>query len=138
MIGEMDRNDLGADQQMSADCAKEPSVNVEDIVKDSNVERGFKDLDRKYFEDSIRHDEDVHRWREIYLARSFYLVSFVIYVSMSFVLLAAIGVFVLDKSVLIALLTSMVANVIGILSIAFYWLYGSRDGIKNNKRRWIK
>lgn len=118
--------------------AETPSVDSADLTSKPNAEPSSKNwLDRQR-EDDLRHNEDVHRWREIYLARSFFLVSFVIYISLSFVLFAAVGVFSLDKSVLIALLTSMVANVIGILSIAFYWLYGSRKDVSRNKNRWGK
>lgn len=71
----------------------------------------------------IRQRGDVHRWRKIYLGRSFYLVAFLIYVSMLFVLFASMGLFKMSDGVLITLLTTTLANVIGILIVAFHWLY---------------
>lgn len=72
---------------------------------------------------AIKQSSDKHNWRKLYLGRSFYLAGYVLYISLSFVLFSAIGVFTISENVLIALLTTMVANVLGVLAIAFYWLY---------------
>ena len=71
----------------------------------------------------MRRVEEKHQWRKVYLGRSFYLAGYVLYVSLSFLLFSAVGVFTISENVLIALLTTMVANVLGVLAIAFYWLY---------------
>ena len=71
----------------------------------------------------IKQSDEKHQWRKLYLGRSFYLAGYVLYMSLSFLLFSAIGVFAISDNVLIALLTTMVANVLGVLAIAFYWLY---------------
>lgn len=73
--------------------------------------------------DEIERKKDEHALRMVYLRKSFFLVSFIIMITMAIVVLSAVGVYKISDAVLIALSTTMVANVIGILLIAFYWLY---------------
>lgn len=74
----------------------------------------------------LRQLKDEHEWRAIYLGRSFYLVGFVIYNAFLFLLFSAVGLFNISDSVMIALLTTAAANVIGILAVAFKWLYNNK------------
>lgn len=71
----------------------------------------------------FRQDEDKHLWRKQYLQKSFYLVGFVLYFSLFVVLLVGVGLLDLTQGVLMSLLGSTVAEVIGILLVAFNWLY---------------
>lgn len=95
------------------------------IIADATMhnEEDEEDLDTIERWATIKHDEDKHQWRKLYLGRSFYLVGYVLYISLSFLLFSAIGLFTISDNVLIALLTTMVANVLGVLAIAFHWLY---------------
>lgn len=74
----------------------------------------------------LKKQKDEHEWRAIYLGRSFYLVGFVIYNAFLFLLFSAVGLFNVSDSVMIALLTTAAANVIGILAVAFKWLYNNK------------
>lgn len=93
---------------------------VQAIIHNEGKNEDFDEIVKKI---EMQHNEDKHQWRRMYLGRSFYLVSYVIYVSLAFLLFSAIGLFTISENVLIALLTSMVVNVLGVLAIAFHWLY---------------
>ena len=97
-----------------------PSI---DSLEGINNEDSQVDLDAVDKKIKMRQNEEKHQWRKMYLGRSFYLAGYVLYVSLSFLLFSAVGVFTISDNVLIALLTTMVANVLGVLAIAFYWLY---------------
>lgn len=94
--------------------------------KDSQLEvlDNALELHEKSFK--LKKQKDEHEWRAIYLGRSFYLVGFVIYNALLFLLFSAVGIFKVADSVMIALLTTAAANVIGILAVAFKWLYNNR------------
>lgn len=70
-------------------------------------------------------DEEKHLWRKQYLQKSFYLVGFVLYFSLLIVVLAGVGLLDLPQAVVMTLLGSTVAEVVGILLVAFNWLYPS-------------
>ena len=93
---------------------------VQAIIHNEGKNEDFDEIEKKI---EMQHNEDKNQWRRMYLGRSFYLVSYVIYVSLAFLLFSAIGLFTISENVLIALLTSMVVNVLGVLAIAFHWLY---------------
>ena len=98
---------------------------VENIDKDANLDMRRLDLEEK--KAALERCRDIHKWRNIYLARSFYLVGYVIYVSLSFLLFSAVGLFQISNDVMITLLTTMVANTIGVLLVAFAWLYNKKE-----------
>lgn len=72
---------------------------------------------------NLRKDEDKHLWRKQYLQKSFYLVCFILYFSLFVVLLVGVGLLDLTQTIVVTLLGSTVAEVIGILLVAFNWLY---------------
>lgn len=72
---------------------------------------------------SLRQNEDEHLWRKLYLQKSFYLVGTVLYLTTFIVVLVGVGVIDLSDAVLITMLGTTVAHVVGILAIAFHWLY---------------
>ena len=71
----------------------------------------------------LRQHEDEHLWRKLYLQKSFYLVATILYLTFIIVLLVGIGVVDLTDAVLMTMLGTTVAHVVGILAIAFHWLY---------------
>lgn len=71
----------------------------------------------------LRQNEDEHLWRKLYLQKSFYLVGTVLYLTTFIVVLVGVGVIDLSDAVLITMLGTTVAHVVGILAIAFHWLY---------------
>lgn len=77
----------------------------------------------------VEHRRDEHILRKRYLRLSFCLVEFVIYASLIIIVLSGVNVIKLSASVQIAMLTTMVANVIGILLTAMIWLY-KKDSVQ--------
>ena len=71
----------------------------------------------------FRKDEDKHLWRKQYLQKSFYLVGFALYFSFFILMMVGVGMVDLSTTVIVTLLGSTVAEVIGILLVAFNWLY---------------
>ena len=71
----------------------------------------------------FRKDEDKHLWRKQYLQKSFYLVGFALYFSFFILMMVGVGLMDLGTTVIVTLLGSTVAEVIGILLVAFNWLY---------------
>lgn len=72
---------------------------------------------------TLRQNDEEHMWRKQYLRKSFYLVSCVLYMTFVVVLLVGVGLIDLTDKVLITMLATTVAHVVGILAIAFHWLY---------------
>ena len=91
--------------------------------------QGFELIDEYWRLFAFRKDEDKHLWRKQYLQKSFYLVGFALYFSFFIVMMVGVGLVDLGTTVLVTLLGSTVAEVIGILIVAFNWLYpnSSRD-----------
>ncbi len=79
----------------------------------------------------LRQHEDEHLWRKLYLQKSFYLVGTILYITFLIVILVGIGIVDLTDAVLMTILGTTVAQVVGILAIAFHWLY-PRGSEKNN------
>lgn len=76
----------------------------------------------------FRKKEDKHLWRKQYLQKSFYLVCVILYFSLFVVLLVGVGLLDLTQTIVVTLLGSTVAEVIGILLVAFNWLYPKAAG----------
>jgi len=110
---------VNEDAQSSA-TIENPNVSVATFLHNEDSSENFEEILERM---KMRHIEEKHQWRRMYLGRSFYLAGYVLYVSLSFLLFSAVGVFTISENVLIALLTTMVANVLGVLAIAFHWLY---------------
>lgn len=94
-------------------------------IKDNRLRKNDIKTVRNVLEVWQRSEEHVLRKR--YLRLSFCLVGFVIYISLTVVVLSGIQVIKLEQPVQIAMLTTMVANVIGILLTAMIWLYKKND-----------
>ena len=75
----------------------------------------------------LRQHEDEHLWRKLYLQKSFYLVGTVLYLTFFIVVLVGVGVVDLSDPILITMLGTTVAHVVGVLAIAFHWLYPHHD-----------
>lgn len=71
----------------------------------------------------FRRNEDKHLWQKQYLQKSFYLVGFALYFSFFILMMVGVGLVDLSTTVIVTLLGSTVAEVIGILLVAFNWLY---------------
>ncbi len=88
-----------------------------------DLERLFKLLPiRKEVTEQLR-EEALHKLREHYIGRTFCLVKLVMLLSLLFVAWVGVGWWRISDAVLVALLTTTTANVIGILLIAFNWLF---------------
>lgn len=85
--------------------------------------QGFDPTDEYWRLFAFRKDEDKHLWRKQYLQKSFYLVGFALYFSFFILMMVGVGLVDLSTTVLVTLLGSTVAEVIGILIVAFNWLY---------------
>lgn len=77
----------------------------------------------------LRQHEDEHLWRKQYLQKSFYLVATVLYFSFFIVMLVGVGLIDLTDKVLMTILATTVAHVVGVLAIAFHWLYPHSGGV---------
>ncbi len=77
---------------------------------------------RREVAEQLREDA-LHNLREKYIGRSFDLVKLVLLLSLLFVAWVGAGLWNVSDAVLVALLTTTTANVIGILLIAFNWLF---------------
>ena len=82
-----------------------------------------KDLIINQAEEELQQLRSVHSLRARYLAISFLFVAAFSAASMAVVVQCGAGCLTLDSSVLIAILTTTMANVIGVLCIAFKWLF---------------
>lgn len=89
-------------------------------LKSRNEDEVLQDLAKQL---ALRKDEDKHLWRKDYLQKSFYLVGFALYFTFAIIILSSVGLVDISQSVLITLMGSTVAEVIGILIVAFNWLY---------------
>lgn len=94
---------------------------------DVDLTSAMKQLEFQNMQADFERKQDIHKWRNIYLGRSFYLVGYVIYISLSLLLFTAVGLFNIPNDVMITLLGTMVANTIGVLLIAFVWLYNKKE-----------
>lgn len=92
----------------------------------SNIARPFEVADN-YLSlgamQMLRQSDEAHLWREQYLRQSFYLVSTVLYLTFIIVIVVGVGLVDLSDTVLVTMLATTVAHVVGILAIAFHWLY---------------
>lgn len=117
------------------ECASPPEISTiggDPNPVDSNLAKGGfankspREFDAiseywRYFD--FRKDEDKHLWRKQYLQKSFYLVGFALYFSFFILMMVGVGLVDLGTTVIVTLLGSTVAEVIGILLVAFNWLY---------------
>ena len=102
-----------------------------DPVDPNSVKGGFSNKSPREFDAiseywrllDFRKDEDKHLWRKQYLQKSFYLVGFALYFSFFILMMVGVGLMDLGTTVIVTLLGSTVAEVIGILLVAFNWLY---------------
>lgn len=104
-----------------------PADWINGTVDNDDVDSAIKQLEFQNKQADFNRRKDIHKWRDIYLGRSFYLVGYVIYVSLSLLLFTAVGLFNIPNDVMITLLGTMVANTIGVLLIAFVWLYNKKE-----------
>lgn len=114
---------------LNASAAAEINSSINKTPKGSPVESNIVEshspandiglLDRH----AQQHRDDEHIWRKQYLQKSFCFVSCILYITFFIVLMVGVGLIDLSDKVLIAILTTTVAHVVGILVVAFHWLY---------------
>lgn len=110
-----------------------PSALVEQSPDDLS-EKALRQLDKRAESRRLKtaeeKEDDIHELRCQYLKRSFDLVTAVIAFSFLFLVWSGCDWLKLDSSVLIALLTTGAANVIGVLLVAFHWLFPSGRNVR--------
>lgn len=116
---------------------KAPSIQASE-TDDSSEANSVLDEDEKKFEAQKReqiirelkqdiderHEE--HELRKEFLHTIYTFVSTVVFAALLLTFFSAAGMIRISDSVLIALLTTTIANVIGCLLIAFNWLFPNR------------
>ena len=93
----------------------------------SDEEKHFENLRREQIirekDEEIKQAHDIHGLRKWYLGLSFGFVAVFAFLAFRVLFLCGSGVLKLNTTVLVTLLTTTMANVIGILAIAFKWLF---------------
>ena len=74
-------------------------------------------------DEELKQAKDIHGLRKWYLGLSFGFVAVFASAALTILILCGSGVLELNTTVLVTLLTTTMANVIGILAIAFKWLF---------------
>ena len=74
-------------------------------------------------DEEIRRLNEIHDLRKSYLRAAFVFVSVFSIVSISLVALCGRGLLTLADGIIVTLLTTTMANVLGVLYIAFNWLF---------------
>ncbi len=74
-------------------------------------------------DEELKQAHDIHDLRKTYLRASFWFVGLFAFTAMVVLVLCGCSVLELNTTVLVTLLTTTMANVIGILAIAFKWLF---------------
>lgn len=93
----------------------------------SDEEKRFENLRREQIirekDEELKQAHDIHGLRKWYLGLSFGFVAVFAAAALTVLVLCGSGVLELNTTVLVTLLTTTMANVIGILAIAFKWLF---------------
>lgn len=97
-----------------------PSVSQADASTHTPEETNFEVLRR---EQILREMRDCHSLRKGYLLASFIFVCLFVIAVLCLVVCAGCKILVLGDSALVAIVASMTATVVGILAIAFKWLF---------------
>lgn len=77
-------------------------------------------------DDELQRSKDEHGLRKLFLHFVFWFVVGFVIVVLTYLGLCATGVFTLANTVLITLLSTTTVNVVGLLYIAFKWLFPKR------------
>lgn len=104
------------------------NADASDFEKTGDNADCSKSIEKDFSQLTLVQLREEHLLRKHYLRLSFYLVGFVISVSLTIVVMCGAGILKLTPPVQIAMLTTMVANVIGILITAMVWLYQKKPG----------
>lgn len=108
----------------SASCERK-TIDTSDSEREFELSRR-EQIIREKDQLIIEHHEE-HELRKRYLERTFKFVSWVTFVALAMTFMKGVGGMNLSDSVLITLLTTTIANVLGCLLIAFNWLFPKRS-----------
>ncbi len=97
-----------------------------ELDRKENAQRNFN----KWFRAFLKQRDEEHELRKLYLYKTFKFVSYVTMVALAMTFMKGVGGMNLSDSVVITLLTTTIANVIGCLLIAFHWLFPKREGLE--------
>lgn len=126
---------------------QQPDGNTDSTVESLNSlidgNESLDDIRTAYEKMTLEHEKDLHKIRKTHLDRLFYLTcvwsGLIIYILISLGLgrllwfsstpsyHTDIAPFKLDKSIIIAFITSTTATIIGLYTIAAYWLFKKKD-----------
>lgn len=112
-----------ATERRNAQYAQRVAASRNNTFSDAEHFKKIRELRYNAQVDALKREADEHQLRMVYLRKAFYLAGFIVSITMSIIITKAIGACDISDAVLITLATTTVANVNGILIIAFYWLY---------------
>lgn len=132
LLSQLESSPIGNDE------SKESSTFFND--SDINALKGQAELDALTIENKLRSEELANRQQDRLQRKQYALYSLwflVAYMAIVFFIILAEGFcwwdFYLEYGIMIALITTMTANVIGIFAFVMKYLFSKKENYKNNK-----